>query len=936
MKKHLLIITFIFSVQLLCARESAAGDGQTLRHYLSGTDKDNTVQWDFMCTSGRNSNRWTKIPVPSCWEMQGFGTFYYGWEEPETSDETGFYRYSFKTDKAWQGRHVEIVFEGSMTDTEVRINGIPAGKPHEGGFYQFSYDITHLLQYGKKNLLEVKVAKRPANKTIYNAERQTDFWLFGGIYRPVFLEIKPQQYIQSVAIDARMDGSITVRPYLSADMEATQVSMYVEELDGTRVSDIITAPAGEDLHTQINRVTPWNQEQPYLYRVVTELKKDNQLLHRVSEKTGFRTVEFRPRDGFYLNGRRIIFKGVNRHCFWPESGRTLSRQISLDDALLIKSMNMNVVRMAHYPPDKDFLEICDSLGLLVINELCGWQKKYDTPTARRLVKSMVERDRNHPSIILWANGNEGGWNTDVDDDYLLYDLQQRFVMHPWERFRGTDTKHYPDYNYVVNSTIYDSDIYFPTEFMHGLFDGGNAASLKDFWEVMMKHRAPAGGFLWALLDEGVVRADEGGRIDCKGNLAPDGIVGPYREKEGSYYAVKVIWSPVQVLNRTIPEQWDGNLLVENQYMFTDLSACKLAYRLSDIQLSDNGSFTEKVVAESALPPRELKPGERKLINLSLPAGWQQHDILSVTATDPHGYELHTWSWPVGRVGTHSVRPDDTPPDTHRSVLETCAISSYKGDASPVTVGEDDVCLYVTHRQARFVFVKNTGLLERVETPTGQISLNGGPVVVTSANTLEELTHYFEGDTCIVEPRFAGGQWTKWIFAPNRPPRFDYSFQVKGEADFIGIGLNYPEEKIQAMEWIGEGPYRVWKNRMEGTRFGCWQKKYNNTVTGESWEYPEFKGYHADCRAVTLHTAEGRFTMIPSVPGLFFQMLKPLRPRADENGNTAPPFPETNIGFMHAIPPVGTKFQRPEQLGPSGQKNMQLNWAPVKGSLWFVF
>lgn len=905
--KKVLFIIFILTTQLLDAQN-------THRHYLSGKDKDSTIQWDFMVTSGRNNNRWTKIHVPSCWETQGFGTFYYGWEEPETSDETGFYRYSFKADKAWQGQHIEIVFEGSMTDTEVKINGQLAGEPHEGGFYQFSYDITHLLQYGKKNLLEVKVAKRPANKSIYNAERQTDFWLFGGIYRPVFLEIKPQQYIQSVAIDARMDGSITVRPYLSADTDATHVSMYVEELDGTRVSDIITAPIGEDLHTQINGVTPWNQEQPYLYRIITELKKDGLLLHRISERTGFRTVEFHPANGFSLNGERIIFKGVNRHCFWPESGRTLSRQISLDDALLIKGMNMNAVRMAHYPPDKDFLEICDSIGLLVINELCSWQKKYDTPTARRLVKSMVERDRNHPSIILWANGNEGGWNTDVDDDYLIYDLQQRFVMHPWERFRGTDTKHYPDYNYVVNSTVYDNDVYFPTEFMHGLFDGGNAASLRDFWDVMMKHRAPAGGFLWALLDEGVVRNDQNGRIDCKGDLAPDGIVGPYREKEGSYYAIKEIWSPVQVLNRTIPEQWDGNLLVENQYMFTNLSTCTFSYRLSNIEPVGNGSFTEKVAAEASIPAPEIKPGERKKVALNLPEGWQKHDVLSFTAIDPQGYEIYTWSW-----GLHAA---SYPP------LE--AAGGYS------SAEEDNKHLYITHETTKMVFSKTTGLLERVETPTGQISLYGGPVIVTSTNTLKELKHYREGDTYIVEPLFEDSQWVRWVFAPGEPPRFDYTFHVKGEIDYFGIGLNYPEENIKAMEWIGEGPYRVWKNRMEGTRFGRWYKEYNNTVTGESWVYPEFKGYHADCRAVTLHTNEGAFSMIHSNANMFFQMLKPERAAAAGNDNTAPPFPETNIGFMHAIPAIGTKFQKPEQLGPSGQKNMQLNWVPIKGSLWFIF
>ena len=910
--RKLLFIIFIMTAQFICAQ-------QTFRHYLSGIDKDNTQEWEFMVTSGRNSNRWTKIPVPSCWETQGFGTFYYGWEEPETSNETGYYRYTFKTDKSWQGQNVQIVFEGSMTDTEVKINGKLVGEVHEGGFYQFSYNISDLLHYGKKNLLEVKVTKCPANKTIYNAERQSDFWLFGGIYRPVFLEIKPQQYIQSVAIDARMDGSITVRPYLSAaDNEAVHVSMYVEKLDGTRVSDIISASAGEDLRTKINNVTPWNQEKPYLYRVVTELKKDDKLIHRVSEKVGFRTVEFRESDGFYLNGERIIFKGVNRHCFWPESGRTLSRKISLDDALLIKSMNMNAVRMAHYPPDKDFLEICDSLGLLVINELCGWQKKYDTPTARRLVKSMVERDRNHPSIILWANGNEGGWNTDVDDDYLIYDLQQRFVMHPWERFRGTDTKHYPDYNYVVNSTIYDSDIYFPTEFMHGLFDGGHAASLRDFWNVMMKHRAPAGGFLWALLDEGVVRDDQNGQIDFKGDLAPDGIVGPYREKEGSYYAIKEIWSPVQVLNRTIPEQWDGNLLIENQYMFTDLANCTFSYRLSDIEPSDNGSFTEKVVAKGNLPTQALKPGERRKINLHLPQDWQQNDILSFTATDPQGYEIYTWTWPIGKAN---------------KIKNKLLATSTDGQ---ITAEENDNYLYITHGGNRMVFSKTTGLLEKVETSKGQISLNGGPVIVTSTNTLKVLKHYREGDTYIVEPSFEDGQWVRWVFAPNEAPRFDYTFHVKGETDFMGIGLNYPEEKIKAVEWIGEGPYRVWKNRMEGTTFGHWNKAYNNTVTGESWNYPEFKGYHADCRAVTLHTGEGTFSMIPSNPNLFFQMLKAERAKTAGNDNTAPVFPETNIGFMHAIPAIGTKFQKPEQLGPSGQKNMQLNWVPIKGSLWFIF
>ena len=114
----------------------------------------------------------------------------------------------------------------------------------------------------------------------------------------------------------------------------------------------------------------------------------------------------------------------------------------MHDVRLIKEMNMNAVRMSHYPPDAHFLEACDELGLYVLDELAGWQGSYDTPTATRLVGEMVRRDVNHPSILFWDNGNEGGWNTDVDGEFAKWDPQHRPVLHPWEKFSGIDTNHY--------------------------------------------------------------------------------------------------------------------------------------------------------------------------------------------------------------------------------------------------------------------------------------------------------------------------------------------------------------------------------------------------------------------------------------------------------------------------------------------------------------
>ncbi|MEQ1798881.1 MAG: sugar-binding domain-containing protein, partial [Lacibacter sp.] len=177
MKKTGFLLMFIFSWSILFAQ-------QTVIQYLSGTDKDHTVAWDFMCSKGMNSGKWTKIQVPSNWEQQGFGTYNY-YQDSNNPNEQGFYKYRFNTSSSWKNKKVVIVFEASMTDTEVKINGKSAGAVHQGGFYEFKYDITKLLKPAGENLLEVTVSKKSSNESVNRAERKADFWLFGGIFRPV-------------------------------------------------------------------------------------------------------------------------------------------------------------------------------------------------------------------------------------------------------------------------------------------------------------------------------------------------------------------------------------------------------------------------------------------------------------------------------------------------------------------------------------------------------------------------------------------------------------------------------------------------------------------------------------------------------------------------------------------------------------------------------
>jgi beta-galactosidase/beta-glucuronidase len=199
--------------------------------YLSGTDKDHMVQWDFLINNGMNRDKWSKIGVPSNWELQGFGSYLYGKVNKEIN-ETGLYKYEFTVSKTWEKKNVYIVFEGSMTDTEVKINGKLAGPIHQGAFYQFKYDISELLNWEGKNVLEVKVTKESVNESVNRAERLSDYWVFGGVFRPVYLKAVPAQFIDRVAIDAKADGSFYMDVYTKGTGKAKTVSAQVQTLDG--------------------------------------------------------------------------------------------------------------------------------------------------------------------------------------------------------------------------------------------------------------------------------------------------------------------------------------------------------------------------------------------------------------------------------------------------------------------------------------------------------------------------------------------------------------------------------------------------------------------------------------------------------------------------------------------------------------------------------
>jgi hypothetical protein len=968
MKK--LFLPFSFTLMSIAAfSQATTKTRETTIKYLSGTDKDHTVPWDFYCTGGRNSGKWTKIAVPSNWELQGFGNYNYGHDKVK-SNEQGLYKYKFNTQPAWQGKKVFLVFEGSMTDTKVTINGKQAGAVHQGSFYRFKYDITDLLNAkdakgnntnksarrndtnnassaNGENLLEVTVSKTSANTSVNNAERgNSDFWLFGGIYRPVYLEIVPQTFIDRIAIDARADGSFQMDVYPQNMKDGDIAEAQVKKLNGENVGKPFSVKAGAaaekiTLTNQFSNPLLWNSEFPNLYQVVLSIKTGKEIIHQVRQRFGFRTVELRKGDGFYVNGVKILFKGSDRHSFWPETGRTLSHGVDLLDVTLMKEMNMNAVRMSHYPPDPDFLNVCDSLGLYVLDELTGWQAAYDTIVGHKLVKEMVVRDVNHPAIVIWDNGNEGGWNRGLDGDYSLYDPQQRIVIHPTERFNGTNTRHYPNYQYVVNSVAEEKDVFFPTEFMHGLYDGGAGAGLDDYWNLMCQHPHGAGGFIWAFLDEAVVRTDKDGVYDTDGNHAPDGVVGPHREKEASFYTIKEIWSPVHI-DTLIPDEHAKEedlkeqalkdkgenfknkpliLKVENRYFFTNLSQCTFNWHLASFPSPAGKSIQPIVTAAGKADPIDVVPGRSGTLALHIPANWAKSDALYVSAYGPDKKELFTWSWVIKTPGAINRKDSKN--------MQLVQTPGAEEDSSTLTVRCDGL---------RYRFDKMTGCLEKVIKSNTEVSLSGGPILAGVATKLTRFSYSAGKSDYKVQADYegAGSLHIQWTFTEGNPARLEYNYTQPGASDFSGITFNYPEEKITGMKWLGRGPYRVWKNRLKGQQFGVWQKDYNNAVTGEDWKYPEFKGYHAEMNWVVIENRESPFTVYTDVKNLYLQMLHPQRAKdSPDNNNVEPPFPAGNIGFLNGIPPIGDKFHAANQLGPQSQKN-EPEGAPVSGTLWFDF
>ena len=353
--------------------------------------------------------------------------------------------------------------------------------------------------------------------------------------------------------------------------------------------------------------------------------------------------------------------------------------------------------------------------------------------------------------------------------------------------------------------------------------------------------------------------------------------------------------------------------MENRFFYTNLDRCHFSWRLTHAASHPDGTAGD-VTAPG------IRPGETGTLQLNLHQHWQEYDILSLTAKDPDGRELYTWTFPISRPARIARRMVDT------------------ASGSPATARQTDSLFTLNANDVTASFGAKTGLLRAIQNAKGPIPFNNGPVITSGDVIPSQMTQRAEGNNQVLEVSYPKGslcQSLKWTMYPSGWLKMDLKYYpTEYDYSLLGASFSYPEkgpgslDSVKGVRWLGDGPYRVWKNRTQGVTLDIWDKAYNNTITGQgNVVYPEFKGYYSNFYWMRLETAGQPFTIVCADEDVYLRLFTPANPV--KTYNVAPPFPSGDISFMHAIPPIGTKSQKPENMGPSGNKNMYYDYTRSK-------
>ncbi len=613
-----------------------------------------------------DTSNWDEIEVPSNWELKGYGTpiytnINYPYPKnppyiPHYDNPTGSYKRTFDLPQAWKDRRVYLHFEAGTSAMYVWVNGKKVGysqvtkSPAE-------FDITPYVRSGS-NSLAVEVYRWSDGSYL----EDQDFWRLSGIDRNVYLYSTEQVRIADFEVcpdldvaykNGKLNVSVILRNYAFAPTEKITLSYSLINAKGKQIfkSDRNVMLKGNDADTlrithAVNRPALWSNETPTLYTVLLTLKAaDGRIIESTSCRTGFRKVEIK--DGILLlNGKPLLIRGVNLHEHHPATGHVVDTATMLSDIRSMKLYNINAVRTSHYPQSPLWYKLCDQYGLLVCDEanieshgmgsepgvtgrpeiesrhaafLPEWKAAHHDR-----VKRLVERDKNHPCVIIWSMGNECG-NGEVFYEIYRW-LKQRDPSRPVQFEQAGENSNtdivcpmYPAIGYMKEyaSRKEAQRPFIMCEYAHAM--GNSSGNFQEYFDIMATSPHMQGGFIWDWVDQGLSATDDNGRAywgyggdfgaenyTHDENFCCNGLVSPDRQPHPGLYEVKKVYQDILFMPHDIA---NGIITIKNRFLYTNVSSYDLRW-----QLSENGI----IIAEGSLSP-DITAGAARNIKLNLPA-----------------------------------------------------------------------------------------------------------------------------------------------------------------------------------------------------------------------------------------------------------------------------------------------------------------------------
>lgn len=915
-------------------------------------------QWKFSYTStpdnrekafyntNLNDKNWAEIPVPSNWELQGYGLPIYTniiYPFPKNpplvgnDNPVGTYRKTFTIPETWSGHRVYLHFGSISGCANIYVNG------QEVGLTKVSktaaeFDITQFLQKGE-NLLAVQVFRWHDGSYL----EDQDFWRLSGIERDVFLHAVPSSSIWDFEIKADLDSkymdgiftaNITLREAETKQNKKLKLSIQLLNDQGQKLftqSKLIEFSGQSFQEITFKEVVKnpkkWSAELPNLYKSVLILEDLNgTVLCATSFKIGFRKIEIKSAQ-LLVNGKKVMFHGVNRHEHDEKLGHVPTKELMLKDIQLMKQHNINAVRTSHYPNDPLWLQLCDEYGLYVVNEAnieihgmgATLQGSFDStvhpaylpewaPSIMDRIKRMVERDKNHASVISWSLGNECGNGNVFRDAYTW--LKKRDPSRPTQFEQAgeewnTDiiSPMYPTIEYMkryANDTT-SKRPFIMCEFAHSM--GNSTGNFQKYFDIIRSSPHMQGGFIWDWADQGLLTKNQEGKpfwayggdfgaghLQNDENFCANGLVAADRSVHPAIYEVKKVYQFIRFENI----DWKKGLIrIQNHYNFKDLQDYYFKW-----ELTQNG-----MVIHSDTFSVNVQPGSFANYPLKFPANDLKGEIM---------------------LNVYALKKSETflIPAHHEMAREQFGADSneYFKNVATVSIGK----LEITHSNRSIDFVSGAisgsfhlkqGKFVKYEVNNRSVAVNlpepyfwRAPTDNDFGNQMPQKLGIWRGahhlmklDTVLVSPQSSDGisiQCNYTITGLQVPYQITYQILNNGsigvtasidmngkwlpELPRFGMRMSLPKS-YEHIEFYGRGPWENYSDRNTASFVGLFKQRADEQFV-KNYIRPQENGYKTDIRWVKFYDDQNNGVAIKGLQPFCFSALPYLTEDLDP-GNT---------------------------------------------------